>query len=390
MTFRIQDIIFRELIKDLKYINPNKGIDRVVKRVSVHDSPVRDDVLDRGVIQGADLIISNCFFQKDSPSDLRSFIELLYGANCAGLLLSNQYIESFPENIENVIDDLDFPILVFDHKIGYADIIQVVMEEIINERNTYINEYRIEKLLSKNINESGIKEIVNQINPQLNANIVAMYIKNNKVTSQKIRTFPVINFHDNKIKYELCHYKDGFYIITSIENKVLGETLDCLDYIINNLILKISDYVIGVSDCHEDIYKLPIALKEALDANKNADILKSESNIYLYKNLGINRIVISNENSEEMLKFYKDVISPIIQYDEKQNNNLYVTLVCFIETKGDYKKTSKKLYTHENTVRYRISQIRQILNKQDDIIEFYELISMALRIEKHLKNKGIL
>lgn len=388
MSLKIQDILNRSLIRNLKYINPGRGNDRSIKRVSVYDSPVRKDVKARGVIQASDLIISSCFFQKDDTIELENFIDMLYDAKCAGLLLSNQYIKSIDPKILEKVKNIEFPVLIFDHSIAYAEIIQIIMEEIINDRNTYINELRIEKLLSMSMDNNEIKEMVYNINPDLSNNIIVIYIKRINKSSRN-RIYPVVNFNKEDINYEICHYKGGFFIICSLNDVKFIKSIDIIDLVLNNISIKLSEYIVGVSDCHENIFKIPDALQEALYAFENVD-LSEKKKIYRYKDIGINRLIISNNKLDEMLKFYNEIILPLTEYDENQKNCLYNTLVAFVVAKGDFKETSKILYTHENTIRYRIAQIKSMLNKEDNIIEFYELISMALRIEKHLKQKGVL
>ena len=57
------------------------------------------------------------------------------------------------------------------------------------------------------------------------------------------------------------------------------------------------------------------------------------------------------------------------------------------------KKTAKKLKQHENTIRYRINRLRNYLVcGRTAVVFFYEIISLAVRIESMLeikKNKEV-
>ncbi|MFR8518559.1 MAG: helix-turn-helix domain-containing protein, partial [Emergencia timonensis] len=51
----------------------------------------------------------------------------------------------------------------------------------------------------------------------------------------------------------------------------------------------------------------------------------------------------------------------------------------------DYKKTCQTMFVHENTIRYRINKIKALIPYGKSDMDFYETISVAVKIYK-MKN----
>ena len=60
-------------------------------------------------------------------------------------------------------------------------------------------------------------------------------------------------------------------------------------------------------------------------------------------------------------------------------------MLAFTENNMDYKKTSKALFVHENTIRYRINKLKEMIPYGKSEIDFYETISVVSKIHK-MKN----
>lgn len=61
---------------------------------------------------------------------------------------------------------------------------------------------------------------------------------------------------------------------------------------------------------------------------------------------------------------------------------MFHTAVKYIENDGIKKTTADSLFIHENTVRYRINKIKEILGMKDLEGSFYEQLSAAIKLYK--------
>ena len=63
---------------------------------------------------------------------------------------------------------------------------------------------------------------------------------------------------------------------------------------------------------------------------------------------------------EEIEKFYKMNLEPLVEYDAKKSTELVKTLEAYFEHNGNLKKMSDALFTHYNTILYRLTRIKEI------------------------------
>ena len=55
-------------------------------------------------------------------------------------------------------------------------------------------------------------------------------------------------------------------------------------------------------------------------------------------------------------------------------------MLTFVDNNMDFKETSKSLFVHENTIRYRINKIKEMIPYGRSEIDFYETISLASKV----------
>ena len=64
-----------------------------------------------------------------------------------------------------------------------------------------------------------------------------------------------------------------------------------------------------------------------------------------------------------LLKEMSEVpLQPLLEYDEKHHANYVETLDWYLKYNGSIQAVSEAMYTHRNTIIYRISNIKKLLN----------------------------
>ncbi|MFA5524474.1 MAG: PucR family transcriptional regulator ligand-binding domain-containing protein [Tissierellales bacterium] len=112
------------------------------------------------------------------------------------------------------------------------------------------------------------------------------------------------------------------------------------------------------------------------EANRAVECQKKshEKQVTHYDELGIFRILSYEELQPELQQFYKEILEPLVKYDKDKGTELVETLRKYFECAGNLKKISEEMYTHYNTVIYRIQRIKEItgvdLESYDDRLNF--------------------
>lgn len=123
-----------------------------------------------------------------------------------------------------------------------------------------------------------------------------------------------------------------------------------------------SQYRVGIGRVYKGIDQVYKSLK---DAEKAVEAAKTYVNqqIIDFDTLGIYKIFCQDHLKDELLNFYKTTLEPLVLYDRKRDTELVKSLVIYFETNGNLKRMSEMLFTHYNTVLYRINRIQEITGK---------------------------
>ncbi|MDI6600307.1 MAG: PucR family transcriptional regulator ligand-binding domain-containing protein [Thermoanaerobacteraceae bacterium] len=193
------------------------------------------------------------------------------------------------------------------------------------------------------------------------------------------------------ISRELSVRKLSFFIGTRGGNVAVlmeerenpAETVDAV-YRAVKAALPCVDLVITAGRVYSGINELWRSYMDATVVLSIARVFKDKKVIF-YEDLGIYRLLASNDR-DELNRFYNETIKPIKDYDSKHDTELIKTLQAFFEANGNLKKMSDILYTHYNTVLYRLQRIKEISGRDlEDPVDRMNM-SIALKIMELLEN----
>ncbi|MDK2878281.1 MAG: PucR family transcriptional regulator, proline-responsive transcriptional activator [Thermoanaerobacteraceae bacterium] len=137
----------------------------------------------------------------------------------------------------------------------------------------------------------------------------------------------------------------------------------------------------GVSSSAKEITDIKKAYEEASMAKEIGKKVNGEGNICFYEDLGIYKLLAILDKNE-ILKDEK--IRDIYEYDKDKNIDLIGTLDAFMDTNGRIKETAKKIFTHPNTVKYRLNKVKELVG--DEILRnenkklYYHIMVKTLKL----------
>lgn len=146
-----------------------------------------------------------------------------------------------------------------------------------------------------------------------------------------------------------------------------------------------SQYTIGVGRVYQGIEHTHYSLADAVKAIELSGI--QGVHVIRFDQLGIYKLLSHPALSGELMEFYQATLEPLVQYDNKRDTDLVKTLEIYFEMNGNLKKMSEHLYTHYNTILYRISRIKEITEKNLDNEHDRYGLQTALKIKKILELK---
>lgn len=226
-------------------------------------------------------------------------------------------------------------------------------------------------------------------------NIVNIYFDNKTPSIGDEYDF---NQYKNKGIYiinQICNNQDVKYLITSKgksiiimfmwkDQKSLKKKLDKIVENINKSInekMSFTQHSIGIGRVYKGVENVYKSLK---DADKAIEARKTfiDETVIDFDNLGIYKIFCHDNLRDELLKFYNSTLFPLCQYDAKRDTELVKTLEVYFKTNGNFKKMSEHLYTHYNTILYRINRIHEITDMNLDNEHDRFNLETALKIKQ--------
>ncbi|MNZ68551.1 Carbohydrate diacid regulator [compost metagenome] len=99
-----------------------------------------------------------------------------------------------------------------------------------------------------------------------------------------------------------------------------------------------------------------------------------------FKKLGVFRLLYQLPDQDEIRAYCDPYIVPLLEYEGKHGSQLLETLSIYFKYNRNLKKTSAELFTHYNTVAYRVERACEIVginsDNGDEMLQLYLAIKL--------------
>ena len=301
-----------------------------------------------------------------SEERLLELVELLIEHHGAGLIVNiGQHLGTIPPNILSLCEEHDFPLLTVPWEVYVADLIK---DYCIRSFSTQNEEQEIARLCIHALEQpSDIiacrKELSSFFHVEgtffvLTASAHALQTPD-LMERQKIR-FALRSFLD-ALPY-VCSfftYQNDFLVIL---NDVSGAQLK---EFLHRLTEKgkqengWSSFSYGCSSCFCDFSSLPLGYEQAKTALALA--LRKKQHTVTFSDMGIEQLFFNPKNTILLKQIYEDTLAPLRSFDALHHADYEDTLFYYLKYNGSIQAVSAALFTHRNTVNYRMGKIKEIL-----------------------------
>ena len=131
----------------------------------------------------------------------------------------------------------------------------------------------------------------------------------------------------------------------------------------------------------DSLEKVPALHAEALNIHR----ISGKSHVRLpkmtYEDLGIYAILSLLPDNGLVNRFRQRLLDPVRDYDLEHDTKLMETLIEYYANDCNAKLTARKTFSHYNTVLYRLSRLKEILNLDIDEPEIKLQIQIALKLD---------
>ena len=373
MSITVYEALELDILKGFNVIAGEKGLLNEITHVAVWDYETADIIAEN--FSRGDFALSTLVSIKDDINKLYEVVGKMIEVGISCLAIKNIYFKEIPEDVIMLANKNKFPIMLFSNT--FTEDVIVYVNKAISEKQEYENlDLIIDNILYKNLDDISIRKIARNLNLNFKEKNVAAFCRKRSHKLAGVKDFSHKEMEDSHSK--VIHYKEGFIYIATFEEIDIKSLQKTMLRRLNWLGFDLKEYVIGVSGIYEGLGKLNRSIQESLYAFKHSMIYKRD--IAFFSEIGINKMLLPLLDNPWVLKYYHEIIEPLIFYDRNNETELLKTAVKYVENNGDIKATAEQLYQHGNTIRYRIEKINKIFLERYNCEHFYEELAVAIRI----------
>lgn len=184
----------------------------------------------------------------------------------------------------------------------------------------------------------------------------------------------------------------GIVLTTVWENLIIGILPEAqidvgnIKEIYHNLEKLNGELSIAASTIKSNLEDSNEGFREAVRTYDMIDTMrKCDERIMFYEDLGIFGLLYDLNEPTIFETYYNEVFQEIWHYDEIHDAHLFETLECYFRNDCDKEKTAEELFIHENTLRYRIHQIEEIMDKDLKNVNVITDIVTALKVRRMMQ-----
>lgn len=392
--FRCKDLYTISSLSKLKLLAGNQGLHKgirwVYKAESLH--------LSQWVHGGELLIISNPVTSQPE-FHLASILEEAIELNMSGalLLIGPGYVETVEKSVLALCTRKDFPLFAIPWNLPLVDFFEEIGHAITNST------------LHQNTREDIIFSII--FENYTDISMLNRQIADSGYTLCGINRFFLLHFSlpeqgqtagmETSVNSNIEEYLRQVFLDTGIPlltstytGHIIGMVQNDNTNLLTPVFSEILNYIgatypeltcnIGIGLPVPDISHLKESYEQAAECITYCRKLQLKDQVLNFDQLGLYQLFSDIQKDSLLEKFVQSQIGPLLAYDEENHSQLANTLYAYLQHNCNILHTADALYTHRNTVKYRINRIEEILCKNTNSADDRLNLHLALYISRYV------
>ncbi len=349
----------------LKMVAGENGLESIISWVHLIE-----DISTTDFLRGNELIITTGL-RYEGEEWLQGFIEELLNRNVKGMIVNTgRYIYEIPKEIISYCDRVNFPLFTMPWEVHLEDIMQNLINQIFQAERV---EQNVEQMLRKALLrpekideylpyllELGYAEMGTYHMMLLRTSIGEKSDTKDRMMKQmKIQISNLLSPY--QIFFDITFYQmDLILVVRECEERLFEELAKRIMYRMKDLFPGLSfEMAIGpTTNRITELYRSYQRGKVAVKPN-----YLDERGICIYRELGVEKLLFEIQDRTLLENIVQESLGKILAYDSKHRSDYTEVLRLFIFLDGSIQAVAEKMFTHRNTINYRMNKIREILGK---------------------------
>ncbi len=297
---------------------------------------------------------------------LLSLVKDLVQYHGSGLIINvGNYILEVPESVKKMCDDNDLPLLLVPWEVHLADMMKDFSIRIFMQDGA---DQEISTAMIAAIREPENQEKYREaLLPYFDVDgsfQVAL------ITTQGLDSMDTVErrklANQMQIYLEGISHNGNFFYYDSYFVLILNDVQDWQQaHIVEGMLKRAKRrtedmvFYVGVGSMVQDVSNLSLSFTRAKNAVKYG--IREKQNLVYFDEMGVSRLFYSIEDHELLHAMEQEPLRLLDEYDAKHGSNLVETLEMYLKCDGSIQKMAAEMYTHRNTVIYRVNKIKDML-----------------------------
>ena len=302
-----------------------------------------------------------------TEEQLLQMIDVLMEHRCAGLVINvGMYVLEVPPAVVEYCNRHNFPLMTMPWNMS--------MTEFVRECCSLINKStRDEEAMAAAVihairspNDAG------SVRPQLEDlfheedgfRILAIWTRlsgaERNVMTQRSTLRLHTAMHPYNFPYLVFRHERSFLVLLNrtdpvVADEIAGRILE----LVHTALPQLPIYI-GISDPAASLEQLSDCFHQAFSAQRRAALQQIE--IVRFRDMGFYKLLYSVPDDALLTGYFHEMMDPLLNFDARHNSNYVETLCRYLLLDGSLQRVAQDMFTHRNTVNYRMGKIREILD----------------------------
>ncbi len=302
----------------------------------------------------------------NSEEKLQELVEKLVATHASGLIINTgPYISEIPRAVVRYCDENDFPLLTIPWDIQLYDMIKdlsirVLLQSATDEQISNALIHAIEDPQTMGLYEKDLLPFFD-----LDGSFQIVLISNGELDIMDTVERRRLSYRLQIYLENITHNAHFFYYdscFTLVVNDIEGEQLrEIMDGFVRRVNRKMpsSHVSVGVGSVVRDVTNLQAGYRRARAALEQA--LRTGGDILYFDEMGIYRLFGMVTDQRLLKEMGEETLRPLIEHDRKHGAAYVETLRRYLESNGSVQAVAESMFTHRNTVIYRVNNIKKLL-----------------------------
>ncbi len=380
---QLSELLHLNIFDRFNLIAGEEGLTKIISNVVILEyESIENNYND---FNKGDFVLTSLFFAKDHIDYIYDAFQHLMERDVSGIGVKTVYFKELPPACIRLAEERNIPVFLFSD-VYMEDIVINVYDYIKSKQRYYYHEEKIQKLLNTSLTPPEVLSHAKELSTDLGANTATLYLlrKEPEGENQIFRTFNQLQYQRGKNPtlppYFLAKYKKGFLLIYYYDKApIYSQAEKALSYLLNSLYIDREQYYTGICDTYHPLDQLDLSIRKSIYSALTARFTGVPE--MLSSALGLYHFLLPLTENKSAMEYYHTLMDKLNRHDTENHSDLTGTLRTLNRYNWDIKAASMEMFQHQNTIRYRLSKAKTLLNTPSDIL-FTQLINTLLFLEE--------